>query len=154
MLAELVTGERAVGFQRLDDDTDSPVLVAPLDAELAESSLHAGQHPVASQAVQPPVVLRTHQVERPPVEPRHHQTTVIESGVYRPGGQPARPAPDGQPEAPPVLGLHGQQMTDDRLGRVARWSGQELGPQSTAPQPIGCIDLVHRGAVPVFRRRR
>ena len=123
---QLRSGERSVGLQCPDDYRHPALLVSLVDLELTESPFHARQHPVSGQSVEEPVVIRTHQVQRAPVEGGHHETSVVERGIDISGHQPTCPAANGQPEPPRILGLHGQQVAHRGLDGVSRRARQEL----------------------------
>ena len=150
---QLQPGERALAAEGIDDDGHTPLLVAGADSEAAQACLHPRQDPVGGQAVEPPVVLRTDQVQRAPVEPRHDESSVAQRGIDVLGGQPVAATAHGEPEPSSVLGLHRQQPADDRFRRTSRGAGQPLGPEPATSKSLVLVDA-HPYGPPVVRRRR
>jgi hypothetical protein len=69
---QLFPGLRAFR-DRLGDDGDTPIGLRRADALLLEAARVPGRQPRCRQELHPPVVLRRHQVERPPVQPADDQ---------------------------------------------------------------------------------
>lgn len=120
--------QRALPPEGSDDGTDRALGELGRDPLLGEPAHRRCRRPPCGEGVQPPVVLRRHEVQRPPVQPADREGAVLRktpvnvcfrdaggAGAYR---EAARPQ---------VLSLDGEQVRDDvrRLPRLP--SGEELG---------------------------
>ncbi len=114
---QLAAGHRAVIGQRPRYQGHSPLRILRGDALLTQATpvprhLRRGRKPQ-----QPRVVVAAHEMERPSVEPGHHERPVCrQRPIDGAGRQPFDSGSKGQPSPHGILCLHGEQVADCRLG--------------------------------------
>lgn len=124
-LAQLRPGQRPDVGQRPLDHRDAALGGGRRHALLAEPAGVAGGQRWGRQSMQPPVVVRTDQVQGPAVEPGDHQRTVgAERSVDVGRGQAGGARADREPRAARVLGLDGEQSFGDCDRVRCRWAGE------------------------------
>ncbi len=130
-VAELVARQRALGGQRAFDCGNAALRRARRHAELCQSAGVASEQGRRRQRMQPPVVLPANQVQRAAVEPADDDRTLVGQLAVEVGGrEPARACANGEPGAPEILGLHGQEALADPDDVAGAFPSEKLRRES------------------------
>ncbi len=134
---QLGAGARPVSLHLRGDRLHAEVSLTLAHALLRQPA-SVGNHMLrGDQRMQPPVVLRAHQMQGAPVEPGDEQRPPIAERRIEVGRrEPECARTNAEPGAAGILCLNGQQPLDDRLrGRCPR-TAELLAPQALGGQGV------------------
>ena len=134
---EVLPGERAVRAEAAHDHLQRPLRRVSAHPAFGQAPPVRDARRRPRQRVQPRVVDRPDEMQRPPVEPGHQERTVTQRGIHRRPGEARGPDPNGEAEPPWVLGLDGQQALGHGRRFPGRRPGEQLRDAAAGEEPTG-----------------